>query len=348
MPVRDETEGRPGAPAGAAPGVAGWHADPWSSTRLRWWTGSAWTFSTTDSLADRSASSLPPPSVPVPVPSASAPPAPPPAKRPPAPPRRPFRTRRVVVAVVLGLLVGLVAARMLRHPARPTTSAGGSTAAPAPLTPGSLLPSAPSSPSTNTDPSAPALASLVVRPPDVADPLTVRVLPGGGGLSQATLDLCNGTFPSESSRTARLQDVVVDDQGEQVLSTEAVLYADQAGTAQAFAELEAGAGTCPPSPMPSPVREPTVATRFNPPPDGDWPQTPTVNRIAFDFTSTDASGQTTHSIAVYLRRGRALMGVYFSQPDGPQAAVAGQASIPGIVGVFAGRMAALPASVVGS
>ena len=41
------------------------------------------------------------------------------------------------------------------------------------------------------------------------------------------------------------------------------------------------------------------------------------------------------------------MGVYFSQPDAPPI-VAGQTGIPGIVGVFAERMAALPASVVGS
>ena len=67
-----------------------------------------------------------------------------------------------------------------------------------------------------------------------------------------------------------------------------------------------------------------------------------------DLTTTDESGQTTHSIAVYLQRGRALLGVYFSQADGAQAAVAGQTTIPGIVGVFAARLAALPVSVVGS
>jgi len=57
---------------------------------------------------------------------------------------------------------------------------------------------------------------------------------------------------------------------------------------------------------------------------------------------------TSHSIAVYLQRGRALVGVYFFEPDGPQAPVAGQTTVAGIVGVFAGRLAALPASVISS
>ena len=66
----------------------------------------------------------------------------------------------------------------------------------------------------------------------------------------------------------------------------------------------------------------------------------------FDFVATDASGQSHHIIAVYLRRGRALMGVYFPQPDGTQAPVDGQTTIAGIVNVFATRMANLAASTV--
>jgi hypothetical protein len=51
---------------------------------------------------------------------------------------------------------------------------------------------------------------------------------------------------------------------------------------------------------------------------------------------------------VYLRRGRALLGVYFSRPDGAQITVEGQTTIQEIVGVFAARLAALPTSVVGA
>jgi hypothetical protein len=127
-----------------------------------------------------------------------------------------------------------------------------------------------------------------------------------------------------------------------------VLYKDAAATAQAFKELQAVASACPSTPVTSPVGEDTATTHFNPAPDGTWSKTPTVDRLAFDFTSTDQQGTTQHSIAVYLRRGRALMGLYFPSADTPQGTVAGQSSIPGIVGVFAGRLAALPTSVTGS
>jgi hypothetical protein len=96
----------------------------------------------------------------------------------------------------------------------------------------------------------------------------------------------------------------------------------------------------------SPVGAPSVTTHFNPAPDGSWPQVATVERLSFDFTTTDLSGQTQHITAVYLHRGRALVGIYFFQPDGPQTAVDGQTTVAGIVNVFATRMANLPASVI--
>jgi hypothetical protein len=96
----------------------------------------------------------------------------------------------------------------------------------------------------------------------------------------------------------------------------------------------------------SPVGEPTLQTQFNAAPDGSWPQVASVDRAAFDFVTTDASGHSQHMIAVYLQRGRALMGIYFPQPDGPQAPVDGQTTVAGIVNVFATRMANLATSTV--
>ena len=98
--------------------------------------------------------------------------------------------------------------------------------------------------------------------------------------------------------------------------------------------------------MRSPAGEPAVTTKFNAAPDGDWPQTPTVNRKAYDFTTVDESGDIAHYVAVYLQRGRALMGVYFPRPDAVPT-VNGKTDIRGVVEVFAERMAALPESVVG-
>jgi hypothetical protein len=191
------------------------------------------------------------------------------------------------------------------------------------------------------------LSGLVLRQADVGPTETVAPIIGGTRVAGgATLDLCNGTFPSESLRTARLQVAAADTRGTLVLSTEAVLYSTPSGGAQALAELKSSAASCPASPVASPVGEPTVITHFNSAPDSSWPQVATVERVSFDFVTTDASGQSRHFTTAYLRRGRALMGIYFSQPDGPQAPVDGQTTMAGIVNVFASRMANLAGSAV--
>jgi hypothetical protein len=191
------------------------------------------------------------------------------------------------------------------------------------------------------------LQQLIVRQSDVRASDSVALTTGGGSVAGApTLDLCNGTFPSESLRTARLQVALYDTLGDPVFSTEAVLYRNAAATAQAFIELRSVAARCPSTPVVSPVGEPTVSTKFNKPPDTTWPRVAGVDRQAYDFVTTDAFGNSTHSVAVYLRRGRALLGLYFSNPSGAQEAVAGQTSVPAIVNVFQERLAAVPAQSI--
>ena len=241
------------------------------------------------------------------------------------------------IAGVVGVVVVMAAAArdLAGSSSGPTLRATGRD----PLTP------SPSAPSGTTDPSAPLLAQLIVSDADVAPALTVAGLQGGNSLSQPTLDLCNGHFPSEAMRTARLQVAAVDQQNGTVLSTEAVLYSSGAGTTAAFTELHAAAAGCPAGPVDSPVGEPAVTTRFGPAPDGGWPQVPSVQRLAFAFDSTNANGETSHSVAVYLRRGRALLGVYFSAPDTPPA-VQGRTTMADIVNLFAARLAKLPLEAV--
>ena len=216
-------------------------------------------------------------------------------------------------------------------------------------TPPSSTPPSSTSPSTTprpADPDEAFLGGLLVQQKDVPVADIVQLLDQGTDLGVATLDLCNGTFPSEALRTARRQVAVTDDTGT-VLSTEAVLYGAPSGGAQALTELKSVTSHCPSTPVPSPVGERTVATDFGPAPDAAWPHTASVDRLAYDFVTLDPSTATpTHNVAVYLRRGRVLMGIYFPQPDGPQVAVEGHTTIPGIVGVFEARMAKLPASIV--
>jgi hypothetical protein len=250
--------------------------------------------------------------------------------------QRPWR-RALRIAGAVGVVVVMAAAArdLAGGSSGPTTVSSGRN----PLTP------SPSAPSGSRDPSAPLLAQLVVADSDVAPALTVAGLQGGNGLTQPTLDLCNGTFPSEAMRTARLQVAAVDGQGNTVLSTEAVLYSSGAGTAAAFNELRKVAAACPSGPVDSPVGEPTVTTRFGAAPDTGWPQVSSVERLAFSFDVTDASGETTHSVAVFLRRGRALLGVYFSRPDAPPS-VQGRTTLPDVVTLFANRLAKLPVEAV--
>jgi hypothetical protein len=251
----------------------------------------------------------------------------------------PARDRRPVAAlaaalVVVSLVIGFATATLVldSRDAERTSST-------APVTPGTLP----------TDPDAGVLGGLVVQQSDVPPGNVVALQPQGASLGVATLDLCNGTYASEKNRTARRQvamgNAVL---GQLDLSTEAVLYRTPANALEAFAELRSVVAHCPSGPVVSPVGEPTVATKFAAAPDGAWPRTAIVERLAYDFVSTDpTTGASVHSEAVYLRRGRVLLGVYFQQPDAEQIPVDGKSTIAGIVGVFEARMAKIPSNVAG-
>jgi hypothetical protein len=200
------------------------------------------------------------------------------------------------------------------------------------------------------DPHADALDQLVLQQSDVPADDVVSTVPNGNLVEgTTTLDLCNGNFPSEAARTARRQVAVFDPLGDAPISTEAVLYHHPSDSVQAFNELKSVAANCPSTPVVSPVGEPTATTKFETKPDDAWDHTPGVDRLAYAFTTTrDDTGLTTRSIVVYLRRGRALMGLYFSDPDSAQIAVGGKTTVQGVVNIFERRMAALPANVINS
>ena len=338
---------------GTTRAVAGWYPDPMTPARRRYWTGTSWTYATTDAVpVDH-----PPPEDIFPLPEGHR--LPEPVVHRTAAPAAEEKPRQKVwkwmLAVVVGLLVGVVGVALSNRssserdappPESATEAPPGTNPAPLPL-PG--RPTLPGGSTGNNDPSMAALSSLVVKPEDVPSTADVVVFPGGIGLTQPTLDLCNGTYPSESRRAARIQDAALDAEGRLVLSTEAVLYGDSGGTTQAFSELRSVVAGCPSTPVQGPGGSPAEITTFRAPPDSSWPQTPSVNRQAYDLTIDDGSGQPPRrTVAVYLQRGRVLLGVYFAQPDGPQLPVEGQTTIEGIVGVFARRVAALPTSVVGA
>jgi hypothetical protein len=336
----------------APPAPAGWYPDFWTPSRKRYWNGAQWTYATVPSAAVGD----PAPEETSPLPEGHGLPEPvvhrPASTADAGPPEKRKRPILWVFAVVVGVLVGLIGIYFSNRSSdsTPTAAEPLPTTTPRPGAGGSPAPST-TIPTLNAgnDPSASALESLIVTPDDVPSTADVIVFPGGVGLGQPTLDLCNGRYPSESRRTARIQDAVLDAQGTVVFSTEAVLYGDSGGTTQAFEELQSVVAACPSTPVQGPTGDPPVTTTFTAaPPDAGWRQVPTVNRRAYDLTIVDERGQRRRTVAVYLQRGRVLLGIYFSRPEGAQLAVGGQTTIESIVNLFAGRVAALPTSVVGA
>jgi hypothetical protein len=357
----------------------GWYPDPWDPTRQRRWNGDSWT---ADVTRGGSVPALPATATAVADPDADdrgpdwvvpASPSTWPAQPTEIIPLPIAQKRRVAVVATL-VLSGLVAGYGLVWLASDDATSRGSvftppaatlpplntpTTIPALTVPPATVPPATTPPTTSppaigpapttppVDPSAAVLDELVLRQSDVSGLDSVALVAGGDSVSGApTLDLCNATFPSEAQRTARRQVALFDALQDGVFSTEAVLYGKGRAAAQAFTELRAAAATCPTGPVVSPVGEPTITTTFNPAPDAAWPRVPGVDRLAYDLVQTDAAGNQSRHVAVYLRRGRALLGLYFLEPVGLQEPVAGKTTIPAIVDVFARRMAALPASAV--
>ncbi len=250
----------------------------------------------------------------------------------------------VVAAVVLVVAVVLVA----RRSGGSSGHAAATTLPPPSTLPGTPLPGGgvPGNGSGAVSPDQDVLRQLGVQQSDVPRGYTVTLERNGDQVvGQATLDVCNGVFPSETRRAARRQVIVAGPDQTGVLSTEAVFYDDAGGTAQAFTDLRAVAAKCPRAPVVSPNGGGAATTTFNPTPDGSWPQTPGVERLAYDFTTVEPDGSSTRTVAVFLRRGRVLVGVYFPAP-GEVVAVDGKTAIPDVVSIFARRLAKLPATIV--
>ena len=129
-----------------------------------------------------------------------APAAPPPESASSAGDRGPmvaFAAALVVVSLVVGFTTATIV--LNARDSSPTDVSAG----PAPTTPVTPAP-------VHIDPDENVLGGLIVRQSDVAATNSVQLLDHGADLTVATLDLCNGTFPSEAQRTARRQVVLSD------------------------------------------------------------------------------------------------------------------------------------------
>lgn len=341
---------------------AGWYPDPWVRGQRRYWTGTQWS---ADVFADGRIQQVdesfaarygPPPSAPAqprPAPPAFllpqsapvldiGPPAPPPVAE-AAPWRRPAVIAIALAAALALLLGGLV----LLRPQDQSRQALPSAPTPSPSPPNSPSPTPSPSDSGSTRPQGTiqsVLEALVLHQSDVPDKFTVDVIPGGrSATDQPTLDLCSGTYPSESDRLGRLQVAATDPGGLTQLSTEAVQYSSTDATARAFAEVARVAGQCQGEMSLDPGTGSPVQTTVTPGADRDWGNTPGVDRQAYTVADTDLlGGRESHQVVVYLRRGPLLMGLYFPHPYGRQMPVEGMTAIPEIVKVFEKRLLDTP------
>ena len=208
---------------------------------------------------------------------------------------------------------------------------------------GDVAPTGPRPPS-SADPEI--LARVGLRPSDVGPGWTVSLIDEGDQLSQPTLDFCGLRFASEARREARRQVAARSASSEYWgVSTEAVLYRDQASAAEAMGELRGIGSRCPSGPVPGSVPgEPTLVWRVANASTSGWPGAGSLDRVALSVKLAEPGGDPTDQVVVYLRRGRLLLGVYFS--DAPDSDLAGGPGMGDAVDLFARRIAALPASDV--
>jgi hypothetical protein len=346
--------------------ASGWYPDPWKAGQQRFWDGSRWTSDVFQHAFDLPAGPAASPAAlgPAPTQPAAAPPPPPdfgsraptaplPAWAPPpevleTPAPRRNRALIVTAALVAAVLVLSALAVAAFRPTDRAVAQVSPTPTPSPTAPArpspTPSPSSPSSPAPSSPTQPPGahsalLQNLVVRQRDVPTTFVVATINGGDQVQgQATLDLCDAAYPSESLRLERLQTAAFDQQQVANLSTEAVLYRSADATAAAFREVAQVAGTCPTTGTTDPVTGAQTTTTFGPAPDGAWPRTPGVDRQAYSVTTTDDTGTSRTSTVVYLKRGPILLGVYFIDASAKPVPVEGRTTVPAIVQVFEKRL----------
>ncbi|MCU0301691.1 MAG: hypothetical protein MUF35_08845 [Candidatus Nanopelagicales bacterium] len=187
------------------------------------------------------------------------------------------------------------------------------------------------------------LEEVSLTPEDAAGTAVFQEYEGGNEVvGRTSLDLCFGDFPSEELRTGRRQVGIGDVAGATWVSSEAILYASPEQAAQGMRELQAARADCPTEAVaPQDGDGDAVVWGFLDDPDGDWPDEPGIQRQAYAFTTTDTEGAETTSTATYLRRGRMILALYVTPPDGAAVAIRNAPDPARFTEVMTNRLAGL-------
>ncbi|MDQ6716533.1 MAG: hypothetical protein M3Z83_10525 [Actinomycetota bacterium] len=184
------------------------------------------------------------------------------------------------------------------------------------------------------------LRKVALRDADLPPGAHFQLFPGGDTVvNQVTLDVCGADFPSESARTARLQQSTTGADRKRAVRNENVLYSSAPDAAAAFGEIRAAVAGCPARRL---VRSKLAGV---PPQRYDLHLVPddqlgavAPDHVALEGTITDQAGNSRAAAQVFQRRGLVMVGIY-----GPDLA-----TIRPLLGVAATRLAGLSPAEVGT
>lgn len=199
--------------------------------------------------------------------------------------------------------------------------------------------------STTLDPVQKTLDSFSLRAEDLSEGSLVEPIAGGLEVEdQVTMDLCGQPFPSEAKRESRRQVASYSADGEpQGLSSEAVLYMTPDAAAQAMSELVQARKRCPETPVDIDGKQTTIT--FHPAPGpSDTPLMKGDDLAVVHLTEKSSEGAVT-VLAIYQRRGRALVGFYVNESGDKPLSQEVLDGAFGFAGELADRLRALPKDV---
>lgn len=187
------------------------------------------------------------------------------------------------------------------------------------------------------------LESIGLQPDDVASGLQVETIQDGNTLLAPTLDFCDGRYPSEELRTARLQRATYDENGEFAgISSEVVVYSNAAAAKQALAEAIKVRKSCPTGREFTSRDGHTMSFAFHSAPGpSDTPLVDADSRLIIHTTMV-IDGEQRRAFLVYQIYGRVLAGLYVSEPGAKPFEQTALDSFYALAGDFADRLRATP------
>ena len=156
---------------------------------------------------------------------------------------------------------------------------------------------------------APDLRRVVLKGAQVGSGYKVAAFPGGTSfIGETTLDLCAGTYPSETLRTGRLQVSYSHPAKTVAVSNEVVTYVP-GGAEEAIAEVTAVARACAQTPVTTVANGVTTTYKTKPLSDPQLPPGAVVVKLVIHAHAGKKHANET-GIAIYQVKGNTLSGVY--------------------------------------